>query len=446
MGRSGPGFGRGGFALDRNSPPKSRWPEKTTIGIGGAARLYAEPAHEEDLRALVGSGPRRRRAPSSCSRRGSNLIVPDEGIDALVVSLRQPAWAAFDLRPDGSVWAGAGLRLKNLCGLAVKAGLAGFEFLEGIPGNLGGALRMNAGAMGGWIFDLVEEVRVMQVDGTVLTLAKSELHAGYRHCVELRDAIALGAVLRPAARSASAEIGRRIDVYRDQRQESQPQGRRAPAASSRIRRPPRGRLIDASGLKGERVGDAEVSSVHAQFHRQPGPRFGRRCDRVGPPDQGSGGKGPGRPLGAGSPALREELGGRAVSAPAPIVAVLAGGTSAEREVSLGSGRACALALARAHPVVLLEVSANALPPGPDPRRQVGVLHAAWHFWRGRRDAAIAGGGGHFVFGLRCDRQRAHDGQVANETAGRRARGAGGARGLFFGGSTNPRPMSIRAAA
>jgi UDP-N-acetylenolpyruvoylglucosamine reductase len=237
---------------------------KTTIGIGGAARLYSEPAHEEDLRALVGCA-HGAGVPVVMLGRGSNLIVPDEGIDALVVSLRQPGWAAFELRPDGSVWAGAGLRLKNLCGLAVKAGLAGFEFLEGIPGNLGGALRMNAGAMGGGIFDLVEEVRVMRGDGTVLTLAKSELHAGYRHCEELRDAIALGAVLRPAARLAAAEIGRQIDVYRDRRQESQP---REASAGCIFKNPPggaAGRLIDASGLKGERVGDAEVSSVHANF-------------------------------------------------------------------------------------------------------------------------------------------------------------------------------------
>src|SRR5205814_10018409 len=108
--------------------------------------------------------------------RGSNLIVPDEGVNGLVISLAHETWATFEPREDGRVWAGAGLRLKNLCGLAAKAALVGFEFLEGIPGSVGGALRMNAGAMGGWMFDVVEEVQVMSLDGEVATLAKSAMH------------------------------------------------------------------------------------------------------------------------------------------------------------------------------------------------------------------------------------------------------------------------------
>ena len=237
---------------------------KTTIGIGGAARIYAEPVSVEDLQRLV-QMTKVLALPVIVLGRGSNLIVPDEGVDALVVSLRQPAWEVFEPRDGGRVWAGAGLRLKNLCGLAAKSGLAGFEFLEGIPGNIGGALRMNAGAMSGWIFDVVDEVQIMTFAGEIRTLKKTEMHVDYRHCAELSDAIALGALLRPASQAEPGEIARQIDAYKEKRQKSQPRGQ---SAGCIFKNPPgdsAGRLIDASGLKGERVGDAEVSVVHANF-------------------------------------------------------------------------------------------------------------------------------------------------------------------------------------
>jgi UDP-N-acetylmuramate--alanine ligase len=237
---------------------------KTTMRVGGAARIYAEPASIEDLQILL------REAKADGVEifmlgRGSNLIVPDEGVDGLVISLGHEAWAKFEPRADGRVWVGAGLRLKNLCGLAAKAGLVGFEFLEGIPGSVGGALRMNAGAMGGWMFDVVEEVQLVTLGGEVKTLAKAAMHVDYRHCAELHEAVALGALLRPATQADAEAVARQMDVYKRKRQESQP---REPSAGCIFKNPPgnsAGRLIDESGLKGERVGDAEVSAVHANF-------------------------------------------------------------------------------------------------------------------------------------------------------------------------------------
>lgn len=237
---------------------------RTTMRVGGPARVYAEPATTADLRELLVAA-NRHRLPVYLLGRGSNLIIPDAGVEGLVLNLAHPGWQEFEVRPDGRAWAGAGLRLKNLCGLAIKAGLQGFEFLEGIPGSVGGALRMNAGAMGGWMFDLVEEVHLMNLAGEERVLQKSEMHVDYRHCAELHEGIALGALLKPAATAAAHDIRRQIDVYQKKRVESQP---REPSAGCIFKNPPghsAGRLIDELGLKGARVGDAEVSTVHANF-------------------------------------------------------------------------------------------------------------------------------------------------------------------------------------
>ncbi|MGH7996147.1 MAG: FAD-binding protein, partial [Opitutaceae bacterium] len=273
---------------------------RTTLRVGGAARLYAEPADAADLRALLRAAKAEGLAVHLLGR-GSNLIVPDEGVDGLVLCLARDFWSRFEPQADGSILVGAGLRLKRLCGLAAAAGFRGFEFLEGIPGSVGGALRMNAGAMGGWMFDVVEAVELMTPDGETRTLRREEMHVAYRHCAELREAAALSARLRPGAGAAgipaeiteepgsgarrAAESGppllsgadpaagsrgpgaieRQIDVYRRRRHESQP---REPSAGCIFKNPQgrsAGRLIDESGLKGERVGGAEVSAVHANF-------------------------------------------------------------------------------------------------------------------------------------------------------------------------------------
>ena len=239
---------------------------RTTLRVGGAARLFLDPADPAALAAALRL-LRTAGVPFFPLGRGSNLLVPDEGVDGVVIALEGPAWSAFTPGGDGTVWTGAGLRLKQLCGLATKAGLAGFEFLEGIPGTVGGALRMNAGAMGGWMFDRVEEVELMSPEGEIARLPRAAFHVDYRHCRELRDAIALGARLRSGATAAAPaeDIARQIDVYRRKRQESQP---REASAGCMFKNPAgdsAGRLIDQCGLKGLREGAAEVSPIHANF-------------------------------------------------------------------------------------------------------------------------------------------------------------------------------------
>ena len=236
---------------------------KTTMRVGGPARIYAEPAGTEDLRHLLQLATHHG-LPVLLLGRGSNLIIPDAGVAGLVISLGHAHWQKFEPQPDGRVWVGAGLRLKNLCGLATKAGLTGFEFLEGIPGSVGGALRMNAGAMGSAMFSVVETVRLMDHAGNIRELTADEMHAEYRNCPVLKDHIALGAVFLGTPASPE-EIGNRMHQFSSKRWTSQPA---APSAGCIFKNPeaiPAGRLVDELGLKGARVGGALVSAEHGNF-------------------------------------------------------------------------------------------------------------------------------------------------------------------------------------
>lgn len=237
---------------------------KTTIGVGGSAELYAEPSSIEDLQALLAAA-HESRLPVRVLGRGSNLIIPDEGVIGLVLRLQHSNWRRITELTDHRIQVGGGVRLKELCGHALREGLEGFEFLEGIPGTLGGALRMNAGAMGGWIFEVVEEVQLVTLTGEIRILRREDLTIEYRCCADIADAIAIGGVLRPASSTDCRAIKARIETYRSRRQESQP---REPSAGCIFRNPEgdsAGRLIDELGLKGERVGDAEVSRIHGNF-------------------------------------------------------------------------------------------------------------------------------------------------------------------------------------
>jgi UDP-N-acetylenolpyruvoylglucosamine reductase len=138
------------------------------------------------------------------------------------------------------------------------------EFLEGIPGTVGGALRMNAGAMGGWMFDVVESLRYMDVNGQAHEEPAAAVKVEYRSCPLLKDNIAMGAVLKghPAARDV---VEKRMKAFSQKRWDSQPA---APSAGCIFKNPgtiPAGRLIDELGLKGARVGDAMVSLEHGNF-------------------------------------------------------------------------------------------------------------------------------------------------------------------------------------
>ena len=195
--------------------------EKTTLRVGGKAGFFAEPASVDDLQTLL------RAAAEACMPvfflgRGSNLIVPDEGFPGLVVRLHHPFWREIRPLREGRFHVGAGARLKQICGETCRLGFSGFEFLEGIPGTLGGSLRMNAGAMGGWIFDVVEEVEYLSLDGKRHIRHHDEFHVEYRKCRELCDAIAISAVLRSADKQATDTIRNRIQGFARKRRSVDP--------------------------------------------------------------------------------------------------------------------------------------------------------------------------------------------------------------------------------
>jgi UDP-N-acetylmuramate--alanine ligase len=236
--------------------------KRTTLRVGGPADFYVEPASENDL-TLVLQFCAAHQLPFMVLGRGSNLLVRDGGIRGMVICLAHAVFSAIRVNGEQLI-CGAGARLKNIAQISRREGLAGLEFLEGIPGSVGGALRMNAGAMGGAMFDVVETIRIMDPAGNILEQSASELLVQYRSCPVFKTHIALGAVLRGVP-SPREEIVSRMQTYSQKRWESQPA---APSAGCIFKNPetiPAGKLIDELGLKGTRVGGASISDKHGNF-------------------------------------------------------------------------------------------------------------------------------------------------------------------------------------
>jgi UDP-N-acetylenolpyruvoylglucosamine reductase len=235
---------------------------RTTWRVGGPADWLVEPAGESDL-AWVLQVCRAEGLPVLVLGRGSNLLVMDGGIRGVVIALTHPVWQRIEV-VGHRIRCGAGVRLKLLAGAARDAGLSGLEFLEGIPGSVGGALRMNAGAMGSSTFDVVETVRCMDGEGRVEEWPAEALGARYRSCEGLKGRIALEAVFKGAPASR-AEIQERMRRYSERRWATQPA---APSAGCVFKNPvglSAGQLLDELGCKGWREGGARVSEEHANF-------------------------------------------------------------------------------------------------------------------------------------------------------------------------------------
>jgi UDP-N-acetylenolpyruvoylglucosamine reductase len=243
----------------RRDEPLAR---RTTLRVGGPADIYVEPASEQDLAAVL-KFCAVRKLKFFVLGRGSNLLVRDGGCRGVVICLAHPNFSRIEVAGERLI-CGAGAKLKNVAVDAKRSGLSGLEFLEGIPGSVGGALRMNAGAMNRATFDIVESVRVMDFNGTPRDLTPRDMTVEYRCCATLKTHIAMGAVLkgRPDVREA---IEQRMNAFSKKRWASQPA---APSAGCAFKNPPTipaGKLIEELGLKGTRVGGAKVSAEHGNF-------------------------------------------------------------------------------------------------------------------------------------------------------------------------------------
>ncbi len=246
---------RGRIAFDA---PLARY---TWFRVGGAADVLFRPADVDDLADFLAAlAPDIPVWPLGV---GSNVIVREGGVEGVVVLLRGPF---AEIRVEGDrVVAGAGALSANVARLAADAGLAGLEFLSGVPGSVGGAVRMNAGAYGGETREALVEAEVVGRDGRRRTLTAAELGLSYRHSDLAADDIVVRAVFQGTPDKPDAVRARLLDVQAA-REASQPL--RTRTGGSTFRNPPGARaweLIDAAGCRGLRVGHAHVSEKHCNF-------------------------------------------------------------------------------------------------------------------------------------------------------------------------------------
>lgn len=257
-----------GEGLLRRLPPvRGRLTANAPIGpltwfrVGGPAEVLFRPADEQDLAEFLERTPPD--IPVTVIGVGSNLLVRDGGIPGVTVRLGR---GFAEMRADGElVRAGAGALDLNVALVAAGGGIAGLEFLSGIPGTLGGALRMNAGAYGGEIKDALVEARAIDRAGTIHRLDAAGLGLSYRHCGVPETYVFTGAVLHGRAGDAAA-IGQRMAEIKAAREASQPV--RARTGGSTFANPPghqAWQLIDAAGCRGLARGGAMVSEKHTNF-------------------------------------------------------------------------------------------------------------------------------------------------------------------------------------
>ena len=235
----------------------------TTFRIGGPADLFLVPHEIEEIRQIM-EICRTEALSWFVLGNGSNLLVSDEGYRGVVIQI----YRNLDgIRVEGNeIHANAGALLSAIAAAAKNASLTGFEFAGGIPGTLGGAVVMNAGAYGGELKDVLKEVTVLTPTGEIETLPVEALELGYRTSIIQRAGyLVLGAVLTLTPGDAG-EIQERMREFAKKRKEKQPL--EYPSAGSTFKRPEgyfAGKLIMDSGLRGYRVGGAQVSEKHCGF-------------------------------------------------------------------------------------------------------------------------------------------------------------------------------------
>lgn len=234
----------------------------TTFRIGGNADMFVSPKLSQipQIMALA----KEYEIPVTIVGNGSNLLVGDKGIRGLVVCLSKPAEKIVVNETQMTI--GAGTLLSKAASEAATRGLSGLEFAAGIPGTLGGAMVMNAGAYGGEMKDVTVNATVLTPEGEILELDVAELDLSYRHsCIPQKGYIVLSATVQLTPKD-ECEIRAEMDDYKNRRIEKQPL--EYPSAGSTFKRPEgyfAGKLIQDAGLKGYTVGGAQVSEKHSGF-------------------------------------------------------------------------------------------------------------------------------------------------------------------------------------
>ena len=229
--------------------------------VGGPAEVLFRPADADDLAHFLSAKPAD--VPLCVIGLAANLLIRDGGVPGVVVRLSR---GFADIATEESmVRAGTAALNVNVAIAAGKAGIAGLEFLSGIPGTIGGALRMNAGAFGGEMKDLVVTAGALDTNGAAHELRPAELGFSYRHCAVPEDWIFVETVLRGHA-DVRTKISHRMSEIRAERRANQPQG--IPTGGSTFANPPGAKawqLIDQAGCRGLRRGGAQVSEKHCNF-------------------------------------------------------------------------------------------------------------------------------------------------------------------------------------
>ncbi|WP_293684793.1 UDP-N-acetylmuramate dehydrogenase [uncultured Phascolarctobacterium sp.] len=243
--------------------PAEPMTKHTSFHIGGPAELMAQPQSEAELQSLLLKAAEAA-VPVTLVGNGSNLLVRDKGIRGLVIKLGS---MLRDINVSGNVLTfGSGVSLAQASKKAAELGLSGMEFAVGIPGSIGGAVYMNAGAYDGEMSKVVKSVRVMDAAGEVSELSAGELDFGYRHSALQGSSKIVTSVTVELAAGDKQAIAEKMADFSNRRITKQPL--ELPSAGSMFKRPPgyfAGTLIDQTGLKGYTVGGAQVSTKHAGF-------------------------------------------------------------------------------------------------------------------------------------------------------------------------------------
>jgi UDP-N-acetylmuramate dehydrogenase len=233
----------------------------TWFRVGGPAQALFMPEDENDLAYGLGNLPKD--IPVTVIGAGSNLIVRDGGVEGIIIRLGR---GFNNIATDASnrVTAGTAVLDVMVARAAQKAGVAGLAFLSGIPGTIGGALRMNGGAYGGETKDIFVEARGVDRDGGLRTFSNADMGFSYRHCSVPDDVIFTTAVFQGKAGDPDA-IAAEMTAIKEKRETSQPRNR---TGGSTFKNPPgknAWKVIDEAGCRGLKVGDAQVSELHCNF-------------------------------------------------------------------------------------------------------------------------------------------------------------------------------------